>query len=246
MNIKPLPFLIIFLYLNASASPIVDIENIRQSGEAGKLKNVAFALSGSRGNEDRDDYNISLTFVNNSENIERLFVFEKSKRTKDDVAEKESSFLHARLLRQLDNKPYDIETYIQNSENPFQRYKSRTLLGGGLRFDELEHILVSVSLLFEDEESLEGIQKSTERANLYLFKDFKFSNNSFISISSFFQPSLKDFSDDYKYSLTLNYSVPVSESFTINFKLSESYDNDPPDLAEKSDQALITSFNYSF
>jgi len=119
-------------------------------------------------------------------------------------------------------------------------------LGGGLRFDELEHILVSVSLLFEDEESLEGIQKSTERANLYLFKDFKFSNNSFISISSFFQPSLKDFSDDYKYSLTLNYSVPVSESFTINFKLSESYDNDPPDLAEKSDQALITSFNYSF
>jgi len=246
MNIRRLPFLTIFLYLNASASPIVDIENIRQSGEIGKFKNIAFALSGSRGNEDRDNLNLSLAFVNNSESTERLFVFEKSKRTTNDVVEQESSFLHARLLKQLENKTYDIETYIQNSENPFKRYKSRSLLGGGLRFDELEHILVSVSLLFEDEESLEGIQKSTERANLYLFKDFKFSNNSFISISSFFQPSLKDFSDDYKYSFTLNYFVPVSESFMINFKLSESYDNDPPDLAEKSDQSLITSFNYSF
>ena len=121
MNIKPLPFLTIFLYLNASASPIVDIENIRQSGEAGKLKNVAFALSGSRGNEDRDNLNLSLAFVNNSESTERLFVFEKSKRTTNDVVEQESSFLHARLLKQLENKTYDIETYIQNSENPFKR-----------------------------------------------------------------------------------------------------------------------------
>jgi len=246
MNIKLFPFLTIFLALNAGASPIVDIENTRQSGEIGKFRNIAFALSGSRGNEDRDDLNVSLAFVNNSSRTERLFVFEKSKRTKDDITEKDSSFLHARFLRQLNDKPYDIETYIQNSENPFQSYKSRSLLGGGLRFDELENILVSVSLLFEDEESLEGVQKSTERANLYLFKDFKFSNNSFVSISSFFQPSLKDFSEDYKYSLSLNYSVPVSESFIINFKLSESYDNDPPDLAEKSDQSLITSFNYSF
>ena len=244
---KSLFSLLTFLAIsNVHASPIVDIEAIRKSGEVGNFRNIAFAFSGSRGNEDRDDFNASVAFVNNSERAERLFVFEKSKRTKDDITDKESSFLHARFLRQLDDKRFDIETYIQNSENPFQSYKSRSLLGGGLRFNELENILVSVSLLFEDEESLEGIQKSTERVNLYLFKDFEFSNNSFVSISSFFQPSLKDFSEDYKYSLSLNYSVPVSENFLINFKLSESYDNDPPDLAEKSDQSFITSFNYSF
>ena len=123
MKIKLICFLTIFLYLSASASPIIDIENVRQSGEIGKFKNIAFAFSGSRGNEDRDDLNLSLSFVNNSERTERLFVFERSKRSKDDITEKESSFLHARFLRQLDGVPYDIETYIQNSENPFQRYK---------------------------------------------------------------------------------------------------------------------------
>ena len=244
---KTLFSLLTFLAISyAHASPIVDIESVRKSGEVGKYRNIAFAFSGSRGNEDRDDLNASLAFVNNSEKAERLFVFERSKRTKDDITEQESSFLHARFLRQLDDKQYDIETYIQNSENPFQSYKSRSLIGGGVRFNELENILVSVSLLYEDEESLEGVQKSTERVNLYLFKDFEFSNNSFVSISSFFQPSLKDFSEDYKYSLSLNYSVPVSKNFLINFKFSESYDNDPPDLAEKSDQSFITSFNYSF
>ena len=62
----------------------------------------------------------------------------------------------------------------------------------------------------------------------------------------FFQPSIKDFNEDYKYSISLSYNIPVSENFLIKFKISESFDNDPPDLAEKSDQSFSTSFNYSF
>ena len=166
--------------------------------------------------------------------------------TEDDVTEDESTFLHARLLRQLNNKTFDFETYIQSSENPFQSYKSRNLVGAGLRFSELEKLILSISLLHEDEESLGGINKKTQRANVYLFKDFSFKNKSFVSISTFLQPSIKDFSEDYKYSLSLNYSIPVSEQFVINFKMSESFDSDPPDLAKKSDQSFITSFSFSF
>ena len=227
------------------ASPIVDIENVRQSGEIGKFKNFEFSLNSSRGNEDRDDFDLGIALVNNSSTIEKLLVFERSERTQDDIIEDEATFLHARVLWQSDRK-YDFEAYLQSSENPFQSYKRRDLVGLGIRFTELKSIKLSLSLLYENEESLFGNEKSTERFNLFLNRDISFNNDSFLTGSIFFQPSLSDFSDDYKYSISISYNVPVSENFSIKFKVSESFDNDPPDLAEKSDQSLSTSFIYSF
>jgi hypothetical protein len=105
---------------------------------------------------------------------------------------------------------------------------------------------LGLSLFHENEESLLGNEKSTERFNLFLNRDINFNNDSFLTGSIFFQPSLSDFSNDYKYSISISYNVPVSENFSIKFKVSESFDNDPPDFAEKSDQSLSTSFIYSF
>ena len=119
-------------------------------------------------------------------------------------------------------------------------------MGIGIRFSELKNIKLGLSLLYENEESLLGDEKSTERINLYLNREIGFENDSFLLGSMFFQPSLKDFTDDYKYSFSLSYNIPVSENFLIKFKISESFDNDPPDEAEKSDQSFVTSFNYSF
>ena len=237
-----LSFLVIS-YINAS--PIVDIENVRQSGEIGTFKNFEFSLNSSRGNEDRDDFDLGIALVNNSSAIEKLLVFERSERTQDEIIEDEATFLHARVLWQSDRK-YDFEAYLQSSENPFQSYKRRDLLGVGIRFTELKSIKLGLSLLHENEESLLGNEKSTERFNLFLNRDINFNNDSFLTGSIFFQPSLSDFSDDYKYSISISYNVPVSENFSIKFKVSESFDNDPPDLAEKSDQSLSTSFIYSF
>ena len=237
-----LSFLVIS-YINAS--PIVDIENVRQSGEIGTFKNFEFSLNSSRGNEDRDDFDLGIALVNNSSAIEKLLVFERSERTQDEIIEDEATFLHARVLWQSDRK-YDFEAYLQSSENPFQSYKRRDLVGVGIRFTELKSIKLGLSLLHENEESLLGNEKSTERFNLFLNRDISFNNDSFLTGSIFFQPSLSDFSDDYKYSISISYNVPVSENFSIKFKVSESFDNDPPDLAEKSDQSLSTSFIYSF
>lgn len=234
---------IVISFINAS--PIVDIENVRQSGEIGTFKNFEFSLNSSRGNEDRDDFDLGIALVNNSSTIEKLLVFERSERTQDEIIEDEATFLHARVLWQSDRK-YDFEAYLQSSENPFQSYKRRDLVGVGIRFTELKSIKLGLSLLHENEESLLGNEKSTERFNLFLNRDISFNNDSFLTGSIFFQPSLSDFSDDYKYSISISYNVPVSENFSIKFKVSESFDNDPPDLAEKSDQSLSTSFIYSF
>ena len=175
-----------------------------------------------------------------------MFVYEKSERTKDDLIEDESSFMHARILWKKDNKPYEFETYFQNSENPFQRYNKREIYGLGLRFSNLKILKLGLSLLNENEKSLSGITKKTNRINIYLFKKLDLENDTSLSLTTFVQPSIDEMSDDYKYSISASYRIDISEKFSIKFKLSESYDSDPPDFADESDQAFITSFNYSF
>ena len=144
-----LSFLVIS-YINAS--PIVDIENVRQSGEIGTFKNFEFSLNSSRGNEDRDDFDLGIALVNNSSAIEKLLVFERSERTQDEIIEDEATFLHARVLWQSDRK-YDFEAYLQSSENPFQSYKRRDLVGVGIRFTELKSIKLGLSLFHENEKA---------------------------------------------------------------------------------------------
>ena len=84
-----LSFLVIS-YINAS--PIVDIENVRQSGKLEHLKIFEFSLNSSRGNEDRDDFDLGIALVNNSSAIEKLLVFERSERTQDEIIEDEATF----------------------------------------------------------------------------------------------------------------------------------------------------------
>ena len=68
---KKIPLLLSLLIISSlNASPIVDIEDIRKSGEIGKFKNFEFALNSSRGNEDRDDFDIGIALVNNSSTVE--------------------------------------------------------------------------------------------------------------------------------------------------------------------------------
>ena len=116
------------------SQPIVNIENLRHSGEIGEFKSVGLSLNGSRGNEDRDDFKLNLSYTKNNDNIESLITLSHSERTKDDVLEDKSSFFHSRLLFKSD-KSYDYELYVQSSKNPFQSYKKRDLLGFGMRFD---------------------------------------------------------------------------------------------------------------
>ena len=228
------------------ASPIANIEDVRRSGEVGNFQDVEFAFSGSRGNEERDDYDLGIALVNNSINSESMFLLEKSERTNEDIVEDESFFLHARFLWKNKERRYNFETYFQSSENPFQSYKRRNLIGFGIRLSEIEYMTLSVSILHEREDSLLGEEKSTNRVNVFANKNIDIKNDSYVSLSAFFQPSINEFSDDYKYSLAASYNIPIAENFLIKFKLSESYDSDPPDLAKKSDHTFSTSFIYSF
>lgn len=227
------------------SQPIVNIENLRHSGEVGEFKSAGLSLNGSRGNEDRDDFKLNLAFTKNTENIESLITASHSERTKDDVLEDKSSFFHSRLLFKSDKK-YDFELYVQSSKNPFQSYKKRDLIGFGARFDISKESKIGLSLLHENEESLQGINKETDRVNLYLYKRVELANSNFLSASLFYQPSLQDFGSDYKVSALMSLNIPISEKILVEIQISTALDNDPPDISKKSNHSFSTNFRYTF
>ena len=227
------------------SQPIVNIENLRHSGEIGEFKSVGLSLNGSRGNEDRDDFKLNLSYTKNNDNIESLITLSHSERTKDDVLEDKSSFFHSRLLFKSD-KSYDYELYVQSSKNPFQSYKKRDLLGFGMRFDLTKKSKIGLSLLHEKEESLKGINKETDRVNLYLYRELELQNDNFLSTSLFYQPSIKELSSDYKISALISLNMPLSEKILIQIQISTAMDNDPPDISKKSNHSFSTNFRYVF
>ena len=227
------------------SQPIVNIENLRHSGEIGEFKSVGLSLNGSRGNEDRDDFKLNLSYTKNNDNIESLITLSYSERTKDDVLEDKSSFFHSRLLFKSD-KSYDYELYVQSSKNPFQSYKKRDLLGFGMRFDLTKKSKIGLSLLHEKEESLKGINKETDRVNLYLYREIELQNDNFLSTSLFYQPSIKELSSDYKISALISLNMPLSEKILIQIQISTAMDNDPPDISKKSNHSFSTNFRYVF
>ena len=135
---------------------------------------------------------------------------------------------------------------FQSSKNPFQSYKKRDLFGIGLRFDLNEMSKIGLSLLHENEQSLEGINKKTDRVNLYLYKKIKLKNSNFFSASLFYQPSLNEFSSDYKVSALMALNIPLSEKILFEIQVSSALDNDPPDISKKSNHSFTTNFRYVF
>ena len=55
---KILLFTFLIPALTINASPIANIEDVRRSNEVGSFRDLEFAFSGTRGNEERDDYDI--------------------------------------------------------------------------------------------------------------------------------------------------------------------------------------------
>jgi hypothetical protein len=237
--------LIFVISLNISSQSIVDIENLRHSGEIGYFKSLGLSVNGSRGNEDRDDYKLDFSVARNNEDIESFFTINNSKRTKNNVIEDKSSFFHGRVLLKSESF-YSYEFYIQGSKNPFQSYRKRDLAGAGIRINAKNKYKVGLSFLQEKEESLSGIFKKTERVNLYLYKKFILKNDNSLTGSLFYQPSINDFGSDYKISLLTSFNFPITDNLKISFQVSSSLDNEPPDISEKSNHSFSTNFRYSF
>ena len=73
---------------------IVNIEELRREGEIGFFTNISAGLDASRGNRDRDYYNLRIRFDNNSENAESFLIMQQTERkSNSNVIDSQSLFM---------------------------------------------------------------------------------------------------------------------------------------------------------
>ena len=243
-NVKYFFILTIFLSSgNAMGQAIVNIEDDRREGEIGFFTNIGAKLDASRGNRDRDFYSVKLRFDNNSKDAESFLILQQSERQSNNKVMDESRFMHGRYTF-IGEEDINWELYVQYSENPFRKYKKRSVIGGGMRYEITSSARFGAGLLGEDETDLSGISKSTERLGFYLHNVFPIAENISFKPTIYFQPSISDFENDYKASMILAWIFKVNENLNISMQYSSFHDSDPPILAEKSDESISTMFSY--
>ena len=222
---------------------IVNTEELRREGEIGFFTNISAGLDASRGNRDRDYYNLRIRFDNNSENAESFLIMRQTERKSNNSVIDRSKFIHARYIL-IGEDTTHWEMFIQYSENPFRNYKKRSVLGGGLRFKLSKSGRLGAGLLNEEETDLSGISNTTERLGFYFHTDFDIAENISFDPTIYFQPSIENFENDYKASMILALDFKVNENFKIRMQYSSFHDSDPPMLAEKTDDSISTMFSY--
>ena len=73
---------------------IVNIEELRREGEIGFFTNISAGLDASRGNRDRDYYNLRIRFDNNSENAESFLIMQQTERkSNNNVIDRSNLFM---------------------------------------------------------------------------------------------------------------------------------------------------------
>jgi len=236
--------LIVLLGVNqAYAQAIINIENLRREGEVGNFLSSSFSFSKSSGNEERENYSLQLDLNANTMDREILFVANQSRRMSGSQVEDEMEFMQFRYMIPSERK-FNVEFYLQGSENPFRRYQSRYLVGSGLRFYLSDYLRIGSSLFFEDETSLLGVNKKTKRLNLYFNNSHQLNEISSLNYSFFYQPSIEDPKLDRKSSLVFSLNFDLSSRLRLSMEYSHAYDGDPPDQAMKTDKSFITLFRY--
>jgi hypothetical protein len=237
--------LVIFLLVinESAAQAITNIENLRREGEIGDFLSSSFSFSKTSGNEERENYSLQLDLNTNTIDREILLIVNQSKRMRGDELQDQMKFMQFRYMLPSE-RIFDVEFYAQGSENPFQLYKSRYLVGSGLRFSLGDHLKIGTSIFYEDETSLLSVNKKTNRVNLYLSSSRQLNEISSLNYSFFYQPSIEDPTLDRKSSLLLSLNFDLSTRLRLSMQYSHSYDSDPPDRAIKADKSFITLFQY--
>jgi len=239
-------FIVLIVCLSSAdliGQAIVNIEELRREGEIGFFTNISAGLDASRGNRDRDYYNLRIRFDNNSEDAESFLIMQQTERKSNNNVIDRSKFIHARYIL-IGEDTMHWEVFTQYSENPFRNYKKRSVQGGGLRFELSKSGRLGAGFLNEGETDLSGKSNTTERLGFYFHTDFDIAENISFDPTIYFQPSIENFENDYKASMILALDFKVNENFKIRMQYSSFHDSDPPMLAEKTDDSISTMFSY--
>ena len=167
---------------------------------------------------------------------------------KDDTEFLERVFTHLRWQWSL-GEMLTWETYGQAASDEYKSLELRALAGTGARVELVRGPAVSAAVglayMFEHEQTLDGSVTDHHRASLYVTGKFAVSPLLALMNTTYYQPRLDAFLDDYRVSSETSLSVQLTKKLALSLGWSIAYDSAPPSGAEGLDSATTAAIKLS-
>ncbi|MDQ6966003.1 MAG: DUF481 domain-containing protein [Mariprofundaceae bacterium] len=249
----------IFLFLLLLAAPaeafaIINAEGLGVAVDKEGLNGKAsLSVNGSSGNSDKINGEAGgrLVWVHgpHTEMLVGSYAYGKSRGKRDT----NKSFLHLRHRYALDNS-LDAEAFGQAQQNEFARLKLRTLLGGGLRWGQMDTdwtVYLGLGSFYENE-TLRSSAANTApprtrlwRGNAYGTLFYAFNERVGFQNTVYFQPAWKG-TADYRLLENAALTVNLSEKLDLRLSIEVEKDSRPPTGIKSTDTSYKTGLEYRF
>lgn len=232
---------------------ITDIESQRKREDTEGLHGrLEVSLDGKSGNDSKQAVEAGLRVDYRHHQHQILAILHNEREKNNGVENSDNSFAHLRYILHR-SKTFAWEGFVQYQQDSFQLLDSRSLVGGGARFnlspgDEHYQLAVGVGAYYTEE--VYGLPRGTERddymrANSYASYVLPLSPNTTFSDTLYWQPRFSRPSDSYVYN-NLALEVAINKALSLKITLETQYDSDPVDDLKHTDQSYYTSLLYHF
>ena len=235
------------LFSSASIA-ITNIESERLNNtEEGTKGSVSLSLDGRMGSSDKVALGTSVKLIRSFTRDELITLISRDYAEVDNVVNTDESLVHIRYLTKH-TKNWGHEVFTQYQEDRFSSLAQRSLLGAGVRYtlnqtpEQKEANHFGVGFFYEEEKYVSSItvpDENTFRFNLYWAYRNKLADNVRYTSTLYFQPQLKDLSDEK--GLWQN-ALTISVTSTINLSLTWDIEHDT-DTPVNSSNNTETSYN---
>lgn len=234
---------------------VVSIKPVEIGDNQGFSGGVELGLDTKRGNTHKDAYKASanLNYDSNTSYVTWLRISGEYGKA-NDVEDTNKKYAHLRYIHKLTDETLRYEVFFQAQEDKFKALSYRGVGGLGLRAKIFNTPIggkgyFGLGGLYEEIQYIDPTIDPNEyntRVNSYLAYSLKFSNNSSLAYTFYYQPRVDEF-EDYVMTNDLELILEIYQKLYLKFSISYDRDSTPPNgIQEKYDLSQSTTFLYEF
>ncbi|HMM10667.1 MAG TPA: DUF481 domain-containing protein [Bacteroidales bacterium] len=254
-----------FVLLLLALAPLVlssqvNIERYyRDNNREGFMFSNAFGFNIASGNTNYLELTDRFRVDYNGPRTDYFTILEYNLRTSAGKTSAHKGFVHFRTIYDLDEMAVMMaEGYLQQQFDEFLLLRSRTLLGGGFRFNPVNladsawkaskkvRLFIGTGVFLEHESYSTRPRQTVSimRSSSYLSLLWDPAKNFSINMINYFQPALSDF-NNFRYSLNLNMSTPINDRWLFIMSAEFFYRSEPVGGRKPNDLEVKNTFRFT-
>lgn len=263
-TLKKLPGGVFSVFLATAVVPALAITNIENERpgppDEGWSGQAEIGIAGQSGNVDKEHVNAAGKLTWRQGETTAFAIAERAYGESRGLKDTDQTFFHLRGIHEL-NETLAGEAFVQWQQNEFDNLTSRTLAGGGVRYNLLDRpdvisLALGLGACREREELDLGTYDEVSwawRANSYVTYRHQLNPQLRLVSTVYYQPNMDEM-DDYRVLLDLGVAVAINESLSLKVSYSLSHNSDPavnldanpPINKAETNTGYTTSLVYSF